>query len=128
MDEIRNTFPKKEHLYGETTVGALFRKGKTFLAFPVKVTYLVTTDAVPVRCMVVAPKKKYRHAVDRNRVKRQLREVYRQNKHALWSWAEAHQQQLHIGLVSVSDKPLPSAVVDRKVKQALDKLLERLPQ
>lgn len=126
MDVRRNTFPKEEHLFGQSAVDTLFRKGKTFLAFPVKVTYMVTTDDIPVRCMVVAPKKKFKHAVDRNRVKRQLREVYRKNKHALFDWAEAHQQQLHIGMICVSDRLLPSSVVDRKVKGALDKLLERL--
>ncbi len=126
MEERRNTFPKEEHLYGDSAVDMLFRKGKSFLAFPVKVTYLVTTDCVPVRCMVVAPKKKFKHAVDRNRVKRQLREAYRKNKHGLFDWAEQHQQQLHFSMVFVSDKLIPSHVVERKIKVALEKLQEKL--
>lgn len=126
MEERRNTFPKEEHLCGQTAIDMLFRKGKSFLAFPVKVTYILTTDEVPVRCMVVAPKKKFKHAVDRNLVKRQLREAYRKNKHALFDWVETHQQQLHLSMVFVSDRHIPSHVVERKIKVALDKLLEKL--
>lgn len=126
MEERRYTFPKEEHLYGQTSVDTLFRKGKSFLAFPVKVTFLVTTDEVPVRCMVVAPKKKFKHAVDRNRVKRQLREAYRKNKWGLADWAEVHQQQLHLSMVYVADRLMPSSVVERKIKAALEKLQEKL--
>lgn len=126
MEVRRNTFPKEEHLYGQTAVDMLFRKGKSFLAFPVKVTYLVTTDEMPVRCMVVAPKKKFKHAVDRNRVKRQLREAYRKNKHALVDWATSHEQQLHFSMVYVGDRLMPSSVVERKIKVALEKLQEKL--
>ncbi|MCQ2208380.1 MAG: ribonuclease P protein component [Paludibacteraceae bacterium] len=126
MEVRRNTFPKEEHLYGQTAVDMLFRKGKSFLAFPVKVTYLVTTDELPVRCMVVAPKKKFKHAVDRNRVKRQLREAYRKNKFGLQDWAVSHEQQLHFSMVYVGDRLMPSNVVERKIKVALEKLLEKL--
>ena len=126
MEVRRYTFPKEEHLYGQTAVDTLFRKGKSFLAFPVKVTFLVTTDEVPVRCMVVAPKKKVKHAVDRNRVKRQLREAYRKNKLELFDWASSHEQQLHFSMVYVGDSLMPSSVVERKIKVALEKLREKL--
>ncbi len=120
------SFPKREHLYGDTTVDRLHKKGKSFLAFPVKVTYLITTDEQPVRCMMVAPKKRFKHAVDRNRVKRQLREVYRHHKQELIDWSIATGKQVHIAMVCVSDKLLPQRVMERKVSSALTKIAERL--
>ena len=76
--------------------------------------------------MVVAPKKKFKHAVDRNRVKRQLREAYRKNKLELFDWASSHEQQLHFSMVYVGDSLMPSSVVERKIKVALEKLREKL--
>jgi ribonuclease P protein component len=64
----------------------LFEKGQTLSAYPVKLIYLGSkTDEKPeVKAMFVVPKKKFKHANDRNKLKRRMRESYRLQKSAFY--------------------------------------------
>ena len=83
-----NTFPKKEHLYGEKVIENLHTTGSSFLVYPLRVVYLNVSqpdEQIPVRVMIGVSKKKFKKAVDRNRAKRLMREAYRLNKSSLVS-------------------------------------------
>jgi ribonuclease P protein component len=124
----RNTFPKAEHLCGKTSVDKLFTEGKSFLCYPVRIVFCTTDKAdVPARCLMSAPKKRFKHAVDRNRLKRQLRESYRLNKGILFSALESKDYQLLVAFNYIGDKVEPTAFVQRKMKIALEKLVSKLP-
>ena len=86
-----STFPKAEHLCGKTEFQLLFKEGKAYYApFLTMLVRRVEAPVFSVRVGVVAPKKKFRHAVDRNRMKRLLREAYRLQKPSLHAaFAEA---------------------------------------
>lgn len=76
------TFDKSQHLCGETTISQLFREGKAFLVFPLRVVYRLEKrkeddKRATVRVLTSVPKKQFKHAVDRNRFKRLIRESYR---------------------------------------------------
>ena len=80
-------FPKSEKLKGKKVIEQLFTQGRNLGGFPLKLIYLKTDfgDNVPVKVAVVAPKKRFRTAVARNRIKRILREGYRHNKPLLFN-------------------------------------------
>ena len=75
------TLPKTERLYLRNAVSELFAKGSSFLVFPYRIIYRVLPEDDPqearVAIMTIAPKKRFKHAVDRNHVKRLSREAYR---------------------------------------------------
>lgn len=124
----RNTFPKAEHLCGKTSVDKLFTEGKSFLSYPMRIVFCSSDKSdVPVRCLMGAPKRRFKHAVDRNRLKRQLRESYRLNKGALLSAMEEKDYQLLVAFNYIGDKVEPTAFVERKMKVALEKLVAKLP-
>lgn len=79
------TFRKNERLSRKKLVGELFLKGKSFMAFPLRVQYLFVdrVDNAAVQVLISVPKKRFKHAVDRNLLKRRVREAYRLNKHEL---------------------------------------------
>lgn len=87
-----NNFPKKEKLKSKPLFEDLFSEGKSVQHFPMKLIYLNTDfkDGGKFKVGVVAPKKKFKSAVDRNRIKRLLREAYRNNKPLIFNNIEGN--------------------------------------
>lgn len=85
------TFPKKQRLKSKKIIKLLFDEGKSINAFPLKLIYLKANlpEDVPVQTAVIAPKKHFKSAVQRNRIKRLIREAYRLNKASLFNNMEA---------------------------------------
>jgi ribonuclease P protein component len=128
VQELKNTFPKAERLCGKTAIDKLYAEGKTFLSYPVRIVFRASPkDEVLARCLITAPKKKFKHATDRNRIKRQIREAYRKNKHDLYQSLEEKDYQLHLAINYIGDKIESTGFVEKKIKAALVKLVEQLP-
>ena len=72
------------------------------------------------------PKKRFHDAVDRNRVKRQLREAYRKQKHALVEQVGNSGQGLLLAFIYVSDKIESTAYIEKRVVRLLDKIAAEL--
>jgi len=74
-------FTSKERLKSSPTILTIVKDGSSVNAFPIKCFYrYVPRDAVSVQLAVVVSKRRFKHAVDRNRVKRLMRETYRLQK------------------------------------------------
>lgn len=110
----------------------LFANGQhhTLKAYPVKVFYTLTDqdDGIPVKIMVSVSKQRcFRHAVDRNRAKRQLREAYRKAKPNLVSHIlENHPSKtLLLAFIWLSSEPFDSWKIDRAMAHLLRQIQER---
>ncbi|MGB1317379.1 MAG: ribonuclease P protein component, partial [Flavobacteriales bacterium] len=77
----RYTFGKKEKLCSKLVIDELFRSGKSFKTYPLRVIYnpLEESDSTA-KLLISVPKKRFGKAVSRNRIKRLIRETYRLNK------------------------------------------------
>lgn len=122
------TYNKKEKLKSRKQLEALFSKGKTLLHFPIKMFYLLPatpTDNV-VKAGVGASSRNFKKAVQRNRIKRLLREAYRLNKQPLHQFLQMHNRQLVVFLLYV-DKGMPQKnVIGSKMPVALERLIKEL--
>jgi ribonuclease P protein component len=77
-------FGRKEKLKSRKQIGELFLNGKNFSVFPLRVTYLFLPSGEPnVQVGAAAGKRYFKRAVDRNRIKRLIRESYRLQKNDL---------------------------------------------
>ena len=122
------TYNKKEKLKSRKQLEALFSKGKTFLLFPVKVFYLLPETPLDnvVKTGVGASSRTFKKAVQRNRIKRLLREAYRLNKHPLHQFLQTHNRQLVVFLLYI-DKQLPKKnSIQPKMPVILEKLMSEL--
>ena len=83
--KVRQTFKKEERLHEKKLIGTLFKEGKSFYKFPFKVVYfkLEEAEAYPAKVLISVSKHNFKRAVDRNRIKRLIREAYRKNKYLL---------------------------------------------
>ena len=117
-------FNKKEKLKSKKTLDRLFREGKSITVHPLKLYYLQTSDdqETKFKTAVSVPKKKFKSAVSRNRIKRLLRESYRLNKHLIFNNIEGNFAFLILYLGN--DLPQYPAV-EHALKGIFGKLLNR---
>ena len=97
-------------------------------AFPLRAVYIKKERAqgeVPVQMLVSVPKKRFKHAVDRNRVKRQVREAFRQHKELLYETLTEHEQLL-LAFIWLSDEHRSSRDVESRVVGLMQRVAEKL--
>jgi ribonuclease P protein component len=121
----KNTLSKPERLSFKRHVDLLFEKGKSFTAYPLRVVYLQLETPGPVSVLISVSKKKLRRATARNRVKRQVRETYRLNKHELAGAQERKGHHLLVAFLYIEQKMQPFGDMEKAMQKALKTLGSR---
>ncbi len=85
MGHAKFSFSKEEKLTGKKKIDELFHKGVSFYMNDFQVRYLNTKEEKKHQILISVPKKKFKRAVDRNLLKRRIREGYRLNKELIYS-------------------------------------------
>lgn len=126
------TFRKEERLCSRALTEKLFHRegSRSMAAFPLRLVYMKTdtgeSDAWP-KVLISVPKRCFKRAVKRNRVKRQVREAYRRNKQQLIECLRADGGQgLAMAFIWLDDKLWDTAEVERKVCNLLQRLTEKM--
>ncbi len=117
-------FGRKEKLKSRKQIESLFLNGRRFVQFPIRITYqfFATAEEPIVQVGVTAGKKYFKKAVDRNRIKRLLREAYRLQKAELLETAKQKKMNVFIFFM-YTDKTIESFHV---IKEAMNKALINL--
>lgn len=122
----RNRFPKSTRLSFKRDIDDLFDNGQSFIAYPLRIVYLSDTgDASSesdISILVSVPKKRIKHAVDRNRVKRLIRETFRLNQHTV---VPQEHMCLHVAFMYISNEIACYADIEKAMLKAIRKLNEK---
>ena len=121
----RNTFKKSERLCSRILMDCLFQgDNRTATAYPLRAVFLPVEEEQQkgVSILISVPKKRFHDAVDRNRVKRQIREAYRKKKHALAEQVAQSGKGLLVALIYVSAEIETTEQIEKRMIRLLDKI------
>lgn len=127
MTTKRYTLSKEERLSWKRYIDLLFEKGQSFVAFPLRVVYLPMEEEMPARAsfLVSVPKKRFKRAVKRNLIKRQVREAYRVRKYDLLEPLEAKNKGMLIAFLYLDKEIHPYAAMEKAMKKAIHILRDK---
>lgn len=123
------TLQKKERLNSKIIIEKLFSGGsKSLPAFPLRIVYMpIEEDNYPTLSILISvPKKKFKRAVKRNRVKRQIREAYRKNKFILKDVLDKENKKAAIAFIWLGNELYESSDIENKVVKLLQLTAEKL--
>ena len=123
-------FSKKERIVSQKLIDTLFGGGNShaLTAFPLRVVYMLNEHPdrqEPVEVLISVPKRRFHHAVDRNRVKRQVRESYRLQKSVV-TRCVPQDKSLAIAFVWIGDRHLPTSEISDRVRNLLGRIAKKL--
>ena len=126
----RFTLSKEERICSKKLINELFTgNGRSMTAFPLRVVFMKRTivDDQPRAAMLVSvPKRYFKHAVDRNRVKRQVREAFRRNKSIITQTLTDDHEAVAMAFVWLTDEKFPSSEVENRMVRLLTRISECL--
>ena len=108
MTAQRQTFSRDERLRSRKLIEKIIGEGKSVNISPFRISWIKTElkTAFPVQLAIAVPKRFFKRAVDRNRIKRLIREVYRKNKSGLYALLKSRNIQCAL-LVVFSGRKVP---------------------
>ena len=121
------SFGRAEKLKSKKIIARMFSEGDSVGAFPLRLVYLpLDAGEVPIQFGVSVSKKKFRHATDRNRIKRQIREAYRLQKPPLLADLAAGERRF-AWMVIYTGKEIPAyEQLERSMKKLLRKFRKQI--
>ncbi|MEM6515334.1 MAG: ribonuclease P protein component [Bacteroidota bacterium] len=112
-------YNKKNKLKSKKLIDALFSEGKSVVAFPLRMVFLkLDDDAHLSKIGVSVSKRNFKKAVDRNRIKRLLRECYRLNQNVIFNNSSTAYALM---ILYLGKDMLNYHAMDKKMKQLFDK-------
>ena len=124
-----NTFSKQERLCSSTLIDRLFREGNRQISvFPIRLVWLQADDIEGVQILISAPKRNFHHAVDRNRIKRQIREFYRTHSAPIKEAVAAKNKGMALAFLFNDNKLWDSDKLSERLQAAVGKLVETLSE
>ena len=126
----KNTFPKSEHLKRKKLLDELFRTGQREFHYPVLAVWKVCElpADVPSQAGFSVSKKFLKRAVDRNRVKRRMREAYRLEKHRLHQVLTETSKQVAVLFITVKTDNTSYEELHRKILVTLQSIARKVAE
>ena len=115
-----NTFPLKEHLKSKRVIEKLYAEGASVTSYPLRAVFLEQEEQEPTAAILISvAKRRFRHAVDRNLVKRRIREAYRTSKHPFVEALQAKDKKMAVAILYIDTRHNSTEFIKRKMEKLL---------
>lgn len=120
-------FTRPERLKSRKAIGSLFKGGHSYVAYPLRVVWKASSPYLAaqsrVQVMISVPKRNFKTAVARNRLKRQIREAYRLQKQEFYDKVDGLDLHISLMLSYIAKEPLPF----QEIQSGITKLIRKFP-
>jgi ribonuclease P protein component len=123
------TFKKEERLCNKRLIDELFHNGSSFLCYPFKASWIFIDEPLqfPVQILFAVSKKRFKRAVDRNLIKRRMREAYRLHKQQyLYDKLNGTEKKVVLSLGYIGKEIAPYEFTEKKMLKLLSQLSAEL--
>ncbi len=125
------TFKKEERLCNKKLIDELYHSGSSFLCYPFKVSWILVADPQPscTQVLFAVAKKRFKSAVDRNLIKRRMREAYRLSKQQhLYDILAAANKKIVFSVSYIGNDIVSNDTIEKKMYKLLTQLVEQVTQ
>lgn len=122
-----HTFTKHERLKSQILIGELFKRGHSFNKYPIRVIWLPLEQYSPSTLQIAfsVPKRRFKKAVQRNRIRRQIKEAFRLQKHKLIHHLESiNLPPIVLMFIYVGKEALPYSDIEKAIYKSINRLVE----
>lgn len=125
---MRFTFRKEERLHSKKAISELMSRGKSFSNHPLRILWTETEPGgkFAAQVMFSVPKKKIKTAVQRNRLRRRMREAYRKNKHLLYEPLNESGTAIALAFIYTSPEESEYRDIEHKIIVSLQRLRDNV--
>lgn len=118
------TLKKQDRLKSRKLIDQLFTSGESVFVYPIKLMYMPVSELdSPLKMAVTVPKRHFKLAIDRNHLKRKIREAYRLNKSPLQDKLRSSSSHFILMFIYVGKGVEEYAIIEKAVKKLLFKML-----
>lgn len=127
---LKQTLLKSDKLKSSKSIELLIRKGKILRSSPLKTHYIITevnqlTTKSTIKAAFIVPKRLFKKAIERNRLKRLMREAFRKNKDSISEYFVNFNKSVDIAFVFIGDQPCEYFVIEEQMKTIFEELISK---
>ena len=118
----------KEHLKSKRVIEQVYANGASVTSYPMRAIFIeqpVEEQEPTASILINVSKKRFRHAVDRNLVKRRIREAYRTSKHPFIEALENNGKKMAVAIIYIDNKHNSTAFIRKKMGKLLEGILTK---
>jgi ribonuclease P protein component len=126
-----NSFNKEERLCNVKLIDKLYHNGSSFLVYPFRIIWLAADSDLPfpAQILISIPKKRFKRAVDRNLLKRRIREIYRLNKSVdLYPFLNERSKKIILGVNYIGNEIAEYSSLEKKFINAIQRLKKSISE
>ena len=126
-----NSFNKEERLCNVKLIDKLYHNGSSFLVYPFRIIWLAADSDLPfpAQILISIPKKRFKRAVDRNLLKRRIREIYRLNKSVdLYPFLNERSKKIILGVNYIGNEIVEYSSLEKKFINAIQRLKKSISE